>query len=76
MVYKHSVRLRYLPLGSSKRVRLCIQGAFNPESKVLEISREEQLGLHIPEASLIAVDNINVSALFPISNNGRDTMQH
>ena len=69
------MRLRYLPLGSSKRVRLCIQGAFS-ESKVLEISREEQLGLHIPEASLIAVDNINVSALSPISNNGGDTMQH
>ena len=47
---------------SSKRVRLCIQGAF-PESKVSEILREEQLGLYIPKASLIAVDDINVSAL-------------
>ena len=28
-----------------------------------EISREEQLGLYIPEASLIAVDDINMSAL-------------
>ena len=42
---------------------------------MLEISREE-LGLHISEASLIAVDDINVSALSPISNNGGNTMQH
>ena len=43
-----------------------------------EISREEQLGLYIPEASLIAVDDINMSALSESFSdfqqlNGRDT---